>query len=71
MEKAWNNALKLAEGVDTLIIDHHLLRCEEGLGWLSKLSKVSGNNVICAADYMKVQRHMLEARRKQLYVICL
>ncbi|MEA3423484.1 MAG: MBL fold metallo-hydrolase [Bacillota bacterium] len=67
LEKAWNNALKLAEGVDTLIIDHHLIRCEEGLGWLSKLSEISGNHVICAADYMKVQRHMLEARRTQLY----
>ena len=67
LEKAWNNALRLAENVDTLIIDHHLLRCREGLAWLSRLSKISGNNVICAADYMKVERHMLEAQRAQLY----
>ena len=67
LEKAWNNALKLAKGVHTLIIDHHLLRCTEGLNWLSQLSKISGNKVICAADYMRVQRHMLEAQRTQLY----
>jgi predicted metallo-beta-lactamase superfamily hydrolase len=67
LEKAWNNALRLAENVDTLIIDHHLLRCREGLDWLSQLSKKSGNNVICAADYMKVERHVLEAQRIQLY----
>ena len=28
---AWRNARQLARHVDTLILDHHLLRCEEGL----------------------------------------
>ncbi|HKL10108.1 MAG TPA: hypothetical protein VJ990_01615, partial [Clostridia bacterium] len=67
IKKAWDNTLRLAKGVDTLIIDHHLLRCMEGLGWLSLLSEASGNNVICAADYMKLPRHMLEAQREKLY----
>jgi predicted metallo-beta-lactamase superfamily hydrolase len=67
LEKVWDNLLRLAENVDTLIIDHHLLRCMEGLNWISRLSKISGNNVICAADYMKAPRHMLEAQRTQLY----
>ncbi|KDR95458.1 Predicted hydrolase of the metallo-beta-lactamase superfamily [Peptoclostridium litorale DSM 5388] len=66
-EKAWNNALKLAKGVKTLILDHHLLRCGEGLDWLTKLSASSGNEVICAADFMKFERHMLEAWRAKLY----
>ncbi len=67
LEIAWNNALMLARAVDTLIIDHHLLRCVEGLNWLSQLSELSGHKVMCAADYMKIPKHMLEAQRKQLY----
>jgi len=66
-EDAWNNALRLAHGVDTLILDHHLLRCEEGLSWLQRLSKETGHRVICAADFMGRSRHLLEARRSQLY----
>ncbi|AHM58128.1 hypothetical protein EAL2_808p06250 (plasmid) [Peptoclostridium acidaminophilum DSM 3953] len=66
-EKAWNNALKLARGVSTLILDHHLLRSEEGLEWLVKLSELSGNRVICAADFVGIERHLLEARRSKLY----
>ena len=66
-KSAWNNALQLAHGVDTLILDHHLLRCEEGLSWLQRLSKETGHRVICAADFMGRSRHLLEARRSQLY----
>jgi len=66
-EDAWNNVLRLAYGVDTLILDHHLLRCEEGLSWLQRLSEETGHRVICAADFMGRPRHLLEARRAQLY----
>jgi len=66
-KSAWNNALQLAKGVNTLILDHHLLRCEEGLSWLNRLSSRSGHRVICAADFMKRPRCLLEARRRQLY----
>jgi len=64
---AWRNARQLARHVDTLILDHHLLRCEEGLSWLSRLSSETGHRVICAADFMEHPRRLLEARRKQLY----
>ncbi|NOR84129.1 MAG: hypothetical protein GQ526_11625 [Ardenticatenales bacterium] len=64
---AWRNARQLARHVDTLILDHHLLRCEEGLSWLSRLSSETGHRVICAADFMERPRCLLEARRKQLY----
>jgi predicted metallo-beta-lactamase superfamily hydrolase len=64
---AWENAQKLARHVDTLILDHHLLRCEEGLSWLDRLSAESGHRVICAADYMGQRRRLLEAQRAQLY----
>ena len=64
---AWRNARQLARHVDTLILDHHLLRCEEGLSWLDRLSSETGHRVICAADFMERPRCLLEARRKQLY----
>ena len=65
--RAWQNALRLAHHVETLILDHHLLRCEEGLSWLKRLSSKTGHRVICAADFMGCLRRLLEARRMQLY----
>jgi predicted metallo-beta-lactamase superfamily hydrolase len=66
-EIAWENARRLARHMDTLILDHHLLRCEEGLSWLDRLSSETGHRVICAADFMERPRRLLEARREQLY----
>jgi predicted metallo-beta-lactamase superfamily hydrolase len=66
-EQAWGNALRLASEVHTLILDHHLLRSEEGFSWLERLSSETGRRVICAADYMGYPRHPLEAWRTQLY----
>jgi predicted metallo-beta-lactamase superfamily hydrolase len=66
-QKAWKQAVRLAHGVDTLILDHHLLRCEEGLAWLDRLSSEVNRRVICAADFMGQPRLLLEARRIQMY----
>jgi hypothetical protein len=66
-ETAWEHALQLARHVDTLILDHHLLRSEEGLSWLERLSLEAGRPVLCAADFMGWPRCLLEARRVQLY----
>lgn len=66
-KRAWRNAQRLARGVGTLILDHHLLRCEEGLKWLDRLSAETGHRVICAADFMERPRCLLEAQREQLY----
>jgi predicted metallo-beta-lactamase superfamily hydrolase len=65
--RAWKNAQKLARHVNTLVLDHHLLRCEEGLSWLDRLSAESGHRVICAADFVGRPRRLLEAHRAQLY----
>jgi predicted metallo-beta-lactamase superfamily hydrolase len=65
--RAWQNAVRLAESVDTLILDHHLMRSREGLQWVDRLSSESGRRVCCAADFMKVPRRLLEAERKTLY----
>lgn len=66
-DAAWAHAVELALGVETLILDHHLLRCEEGILWLDRLRQETGSNVICAADFMKKKRCFLEAWRKELY----
>jgi predicted metallo-beta-lactamase superfamily hydrolase len=64
---AWGNGLRLAQGVATLILDHHLLRCEAGLRWLDRLASTTGKQVLCAADFMNRPRRMLEAWRPRLY----
>ncbi len=68
---AWHNALRLARNVDTLIIDHHLLRSEQGVRWLDSLASHAGHDrrVICAADFMCQKRILLEAWRKRLYAV--
>jgi len=65
--EARRNALRLAQHVGTLIIDHHLLRSEAGCRWLDDLAAASGNRIMCAADYMGRQRLLLEAWRDRLY----
>lgn len=65
--RAWNNARRLAAGVDTLILDHHLMRSQEGLAWLDALSAEAGKRIYCAADFMGRPRELLEARRQALY----
>ena len=66
-KKAWENGLRLARNVETLIVDHHLLRSELGILWLSNMSRISGKKVYCAADFMNKPRLLLEAQRRKLY----
>lgn len=64
---AWQNAIRLAKNVETLIIDHHLLRSAEGLHWLDKLSEICGRTVFNAAEFTGISPHLLEAMRPKLY----
>ncbi len=66
-ESAWKNALRLANSVDTLIIDHHLMRSEAGAQWLEELSQSACGKVCSAADFMERPALLLEARRAELY----
>ncbi|MBE9473297.1 MAG: hypothetical protein IMY85_00295, partial [Chloroflexi bacterium] len=66
-QQAWENGLRLARGVNTLILDHHLLRYKAGLRWLDRLASATGRRVLCAADFMDHPRCLLEAHRVQLY----
>ncbi len=67
INKAWDNAVKLAQNTDTLIIDHHLMRSIKGAEWLNDLSLKTKRKIICGADFMKKPRRMLEALRVKLY----
>jgi predicted metallo-beta-lactamase superfamily hydrolase len=64
---AWKNALRLAANVETLILDHHLLRDRQGAEWLDALSAEAGKRVYCAADFMGRKRLLFEAERAWLY----
>lgn len=59
--------LRLAKHVDTLILDHHLMRSKEGAQWLDHVSSLTGSKVICAADFMCIPRNLLEAERVLWY----
>jgi len=39
----------------------------EGLQWLDRFFLESGRRVLCAADFMRVQRRLFEAERQRLY----
>jgi len=66
-DSAWKNALRLVSNIDTVILDHHLLRSIEGVVWLDELSTIAGKKIYCAADFMGKPRRLLEAQRVQLY----
>jgi hypothetical protein len=66
-EGALRRTLKLAREVDTLILDHHLMRSKEGEKWLDWVSSLTGHKAICAADFMGRPRNLLEAERVLWY----
>lgn len=66
-KEALENALLLARDVNTLILDHHLLRSFEGYNWLRELAEKVENRVLCAAEFMGKEPELLEAQRKILY----
>ncbi len=67
-QAAFENAIRLARGVETLILDHHVMRSLDGIEWLDEVSAEAGRRVYCAADYMGQSHQLLEARRAELYV---
>ncbi len=65
--RARENALLLSQEISTLILDHHLLRSEEGYRFLEDLSASACHKITCVADYMGCKRLPLEAWRQRLY----
>jgi predicted metallo-beta-lactamase superfamily hydrolase len=66
-KQAWENARILSQNIDVLILDHHLLRSQEGLVWLRELNSKTKNKVLSAAEFMRKKTLLLEAWRGQLY----
>lgn len=66
-EMAAENIILLSNQVETLIVDHHLLRSEAGLIYLKELNDRSSNKIISAADFMGINPCLLEAKREELY----
>jgi predicted metallo-beta-lactamase superfamily hydrolase len=66
-KRAWGNAMRLLQGIEIVILDHHLMRSKEGAVWLDELAAAAGRRVYCAADFMGRPRRLLEAERAQLY----
>lgn len=64
---AWENGLRLAQKVDMLILDHHLMRDRQGPEWLEALSSKAGKQIYCAAEFMGRTPLLLEAARTELY----
>ena len=69
IRRAWDNAERLCQAIDRVILDHHLMRSHEGLEWLRRLSSRTGKPVMCAADFMHKRRLLFEADRERLYEI--
>ncbi|RLA57356.1 MAG: hypothetical protein DRR04_12945 [Gammaproteobacteria bacterium] len=67
MKTAWNNAERLCQEIDCVILDHHLMRSHDGPEWLNRLSSETGKSVMCAADFMRKPRLLFEADRERLY----
>jgi hypothetical protein len=67
IKQAWENARTLSKNISTLILDHHLIRSEQGLVFVKKLSSLSKNRVCCAAEFMGKTPLLLEAWREKLY----
>ena len=58
-------ALRLSEAIPICIIDHHILRCIEGIEWLDDMRAETKGRIQCAADFMDSNRRLFEARRKE------
>ena len=67
LARARDRVLALARHVGACIIDHHLLRCREGIQWLDELRAETAGKVLCAADFMKKKRRFYEDERAKLY----
>lgn len=72
VEKGLKNMLRLLEieGLEKIIVDHHLLRdlnYREKIDELVRVAKAYGIEVYNAAEYMGQEVNQLEARRKELW----
>jgi len=69
LRKASENLHKLVKVAHTIIVDHHINRCDEGYEWIRKESELNevDASIMTAAEYMNSNPLLLEAWRRTLY----
>ncbi len=70
IEKAKENLLRIVRGVQTVVVDHHLLRTEGYCEFLSpalEQAEALGHRVLTASEFMGRENSLLEARRKRFW----
>lgn len=66
---ARENLVKLSDCVETLVVDHHLMRDLNYVELFKEVSRSSTRKPISAAELLGVELNLLEARRSELYGI--
>lgn len=69
VSRARENLASLARCVETLIIDHHLMRDLDYREFMREVSELSGRRPTSAAEFLGRSPNLLEARRRELYGI--
>jgi predicted metallo-beta-lactamase superfamily hydrolase len=68
LRKASTNVARLTKVAHTIIIDHHINRCDEGYQWITTISRKHRDvKIVTAAEYMKKTPLFLESWRRTLY----
>jgi len=70
ISRACSNLRSLVKSIPRIIVDHHLLRSEDGLKTVfseRKIAEKHGNHVQTMAEFSGRENRLLEARRRRLY----
>jgi predicted metallo-beta-lactamase superfamily hydrolase len=70
IRRGMSNLVAVAKEVPLVVVDHHLLRAQDSLQELSRISaeiKPFGGSIMTAAEYVGEQPRLLEANRRSLY----
>ncbi|MGQ9604058.1 MAG: MBL fold metallo-hydrolase [bacterium] len=67
---AERNLIRLSRSIETIVVDHHLMRSLEYKSFLSSPKDIAltyGHMVLSASEFMKKPESLLEAQREQLW----
>jgi predicted metallo-beta-lactamase superfamily hydrolase len=70
IEQGLSNLATIAENIPLILIDHHILRNEDGLARITELAKISqkhNHEIRTFAEHLGLSNRLLEARRRQLF----
>jgi predicted metallo-beta-lactamase superfamily hydrolase len=67
LKKAKSNLEEICQKVPQVVVDHHLLRSKNGLGFIKEISKTTNSKIIPASLILEKEPILLESERKKLY----